>query len=68
MLKIAKYLFGFVAFTESVLILWDTGGPMVMLTDTATLEEGRFALVLLSLCFMLALHFLVPEEPKRNRR
>ena len=68
MLKIAKYLFGFVAFTESLLILWDTGGPMVMLTDTTTLEETRFALVLLSLCVVLALHLLVPEESKGNRR
>lgn len=51
MLRISKWCFLSVAVMESAMILWDCGGPEVMVSELYSLEDMRFGLVLSSLVF-----------------
>lgn len=55
MLKISKWCFLAVAVLESAFILWDCGGPEVMVTDLFSLEDIRFFMIVVSIFFAAAL-------------
>ena len=67
MIRLFQYLFFGIAAFESGLILWDCGGPEVMISETWSLEDFRAVLVVSSLCIVATLALLDMEESKGSR-
>jgi hypothetical protein len=63
MLQILKYCFGFVAFVESGLILWDAGKTEVMLSEVLSLEDLRTMIVIGSLLCLATLDIATTNAP-----